>query len=681
MDIKKNIIFFFTCFAVLSSSAQVINNIKTDTTIYLNEVVVNAYQVNTRQHQIPGAISVLSADEVQTTDGNNFSHTLHKIPGVFMHSGTYATSRIVIRGVGSRTPYNTNRIKSYLNDIPITSSDGISTPEDIDVVGIERIEVIKGPSSTLYGSGLGGNINIYTPNRMSNGGEALLQYGSFNTFKSAASGNYINDELNLWGSISHLNSDGYRENSRFKRTSLLSSGSWQKDSYSLEYTLMLIDLNAQIPSSIGKSLYETNPEAAAANWKEVEGYKEYKRAIAGVTLTNRLTGNWNNRLTLFGRWADSYERRPFNNLDDGTSGGGLRNRLSFHSSNWDALVGFEWMNDTYRWQMDLNENLLNKNRETRNQYSLFGLAYWRPTPMWNISLGGAVNSVKYKLTDRFSENGDQSGQRNFPYIFSPRVGVNYAPSRYFALYGSVGHGFSMPSPEETLLPEGDINKNLKPEQGIQYEIGTRINLFKNATQFEMSVYRIDLTNLLVTKRLTEDIFTGINAGRTNHWGVEFLLKQNIFNLPSFPGSLSVNANYTLSHNQFIEFTDNEQIFDGNQLPGIPSNVAQTYIMWQPSSRFNIDTQIQFVGDQFIDDANKIINDSYLLLNFKASYRIPDTQFGSFELFAGVNNLSDTHYSPMLTVNAVAFGNAEPRYYYPGLPRHFYGGIRYKLGSM
>src|SRR5690554_6277549 len=396
MKILKEVLLIVTSLFTLNSFSQEIDN-DLDSTIYLNEIIVNAFQISTLQLHVPGSVSVLTGEEIQITDGNNFAHTLHSIPGIYMHSGTYSTSRVIIRGVGSRTPYNTNRIKSYLNDIPITSSDGISTPEDIDLMGIGRMEVIKGPASALYGSGLGGNINLYTPSINRNNTEALIQYGSFNTIKAAARGNYNKGNLNLWGNLSHLHSNGYRENSRHKRTSLLSSGMWQQESFSIEYTLMLIDLSAQIPSSVGKTLFETNPKAAAANWNGIEGYKEYQRAIAGVTLTNRLNPNWNNKLTVFGRWANSFERRPFNNLDDATSGGGLRNRLSYHNSNWDALIGLEWVNDTYHWQMDLNEELINKNRETRDNYNLFGMVYLRPTPKWNLSIGGAVNSVNYKL--------------------------------------------------------------------------------------------------------------------------------------------------------------------------------------------------------------------------------------------------------------------------------------------
>ncbi len=678
MNLQKTTLLILTFLIALYSFAHNIPTYTSDSTIYLNEVIVDGYQINTPQHRIPGAISVLSNKEIQTTDGNNFAHTLHSISGIYMHSGTHATSRIVIRGMGSRTPYNTNRIKSYLNDIPITSSDGISTPEDIDLLNIGRMEIIKGPASTLYGSGLGGNINLYTPKSDTENANLLIQLGSFNTIKTAASGNYIKKSLNIWSSISHMQSNGYRENNRHKRTSLLSSGEIIKDSYSLEYTVMLIDLYAQIPSSINRTQFVTNPQSAAENWKEIEGYKAYKRAIAGATLTNNFSDTWNNRLTLFGRWADSYERRPFNNLDDGTSGGGIRNRLTYHASYLDALIGFEWINDIYRWHIDLNDELINRNRELRNHYNLFGMLYWRPTSNWNISLGGAFNWVYYKLTDQFSENGNQSGTRNFPIIFSPRLGFNYAPSQQMAFYTSVGHGFSMPSPEETLLPEGDINEKLKPEQGIQYELGLRLNVFNNFTNLDASIYRIDLTNLLVTKRLGEDIFTGINAGKTRHIGFELMLKQRILWLQSFPGRLSLNTSYTWSDNRFIDFTDNEKVFDTNKLPGIPKHLINTNLIWQPTSRLDLNANFQFVGEQFIDDANSQLNESYFLINIRANHRIPTTKSYYFELFAGINNLNNSRFSPMLTVNAVSFGNAEPRYYYPGLPRHFYTGIRFYI---
>ena len=677
--LKKRILFVLGVFFLpLAIGAQELSPRDEDTTHLLQEVIVNAYQVNTRWHHVPGSISVLSGREVQAGDGNNFAPVLHALPGIYMHSGTYATSRIVIRGVGSRTPYNTNRIKAYLNDIPITSSDGISSPEDIDLPGIGRVEVTKGPASALYGSGLGGNINLFTRGSYKNSFNALLQQGSFNTLKTSVRSSFQHNDLSISGNISHTRSDGYRENNHFRRTSLLSSGSWKKPGRALEYTLLLLDMNAGIPSSIGETLFKTDPKAAAANWKTVEGFKAYRRGLAGLTHENRLSGALNNRFTIFGRWVDSYEKRPFNNLTDGSLGGGIRNKLNYHAERYDAVIGLEWITDTYRWEMDLKDEVINKNSETRNHLNVFAMTYFRPSLKWNVSLGGAINKIGYKLTDKFPDNGDQSGTRSFPVIFSPRLGANFAPSNKVALYASAGHGFSMPSPEETLLPEGNINKELQPEQGWQYEAGIRLNLLRNTAQVEATAYQINLNNLLVTKRLTEDIFTGINAGKTRHWGVELLWKQLVFQHLNFPGNLNVNANYTFSQNRFIDFTDNDNTFDGNLLPGIPSNLFQVTLVWHPLKPLILNVRFQYTGEQFINDANTVTNNAYFLSDAKVSYLFKTRQLGNVELFAGVNNITDTLYSPMLTVNAVAFGNAEPRYYYPGLPRHCYGGVSWSF---
>ena len=75
------------------------------------------------------------------------------------------------------------------------------------------------------------------------------------------------------------------------------------------------------------------------------------------------------------------------------------------------------------------------------------------------------------------------------------------------------------------------------------------------------------------------------------------------------------------------------------------------------------------------DSNSLEYPGYFLGDIKLTTRIPLKQKNLIQIYAGINNLTDTHYASMLIVNAVGFGNVEPRYYYPGLPRHVYGGIR------
>ena len=665
-------VLFCSAFSIIAQRKTSVS--QADTVIPLTEVIVNAYQSSGTLNRVPGSLSVLTDKSISAWDANSMATTINSLPGVSMQSGTYATSRIVIRGMGSRTPYNTNRIKFYLNDIPITSSDGVSNPEDIDLQMIDRLEIVKGPASALYGSGLGGTINMYTAKNKQQSTDAQIHYGAFNTLKASIGQSLLEDNFSLQAHVSAINSDGYRENNYLKKRTALIAGNADLKLFDLDYFFYTTYLNAGIPSSIGRTLFDTNPKAAAQNWKDIEGYKRYTKGVAGVSFNKRINTQWQNKLMLFGKWNDSFEKRPFNDLDDGSRGGGVRNKLSYTTSKINLIVGFEWMTDEYKWLMEKDDILLNKNRENRNHLNLFSILYYQPTSKLNISLAGAFNKIGYKLVDQFKEDGDKSGNRRFPSMFSPRIGINYALHHKLALYASVGHGFSLPSPEETLLPEGNINPDIKPEEGWQYELGARLLLFNKKMEIDGTVYAIELNNLLVTKRLTEDVFTGINAGKTRHRGVELSIRNSLFAYNSFPGKLTSDFSYTFSKNKFIDFISEDNNYDGKLLPGIPNYTTQISFHWSPIKSMLFDAQFQSVGRQLLDDANTLSESSYFLSNLKLSNRFDTFRHSSLTLYIGVNNVTNSHYASMVIVNAKAFGSGEPRYYYPALPRHGYVGL-------
>ena len=91
-------------------------------------------------------------------------------------------------------------------------------------------------------------------------------------------------------------------------------------------------------------------------------------------------------------------------------------------------------------------------------------------------------------------------------------------------------------------------------------------------------------------------------------------------------------------------------------------------------RSSIDAQLQSVGKQYLDDANTASEPSYFFSNIKLSNRFRIFKDSSLTLYLGINNVTNEHYASMVIVNAKAFGSAEPRYYYPSLPRHAYMGI-------
>ncbi len=94
--------------------------------------------------------------------------------------------------------------------------------------------------------------------------------------------------------------------------------------------------------------------------------------------------------------------------------------------------------------------------------------------------------------------------------------------------------------------------------------------------------------------------------------------------------------------------------------------------------FEMNADMMYTGDQFLDDGNTLNYAGYVVSNLKFSARFQTKKAGKFIIYTGINNLTGTHYASMLIVNARGFNNSEPRYYYPGLPRHVYAGIQYFL---
>jgi iron complex outermembrane receptor protein len=649
-----------------------------DSITLLNMVQIESFHVPMELKSIPGNTSVVLAKTIDFGDGTNAISVLNSIPGVSMQSGTYATNRIVIRGMGSRTPYNTNRIKSYLNDIPLTTSDGVSTPEEIDFQELHKIEIIKGPTSALYGSGLGGSINLYTNFVKKNSVRARIQFGEFNTLKASSSFVLQKKHSGIFLSLGHFRADGYRENSEYTRNSILSSGHWEKNRFLLSYTYLGIQAYGQIPSSIGKTIFEANPKAAASNWKAIEGYKKSLKSLLGFDVVYKINSTFENKFTLYGKFNDAYEKRPFNNLKDLSETLGFRNKLRISGKKTQFAFGVEYNLETYNWQIDTSDFVLNKNKETRSNFNTFAILQYYPIQNLILSVASSLNQTKYKLTDLNSSNGDNTGKRDFPLIFSPKIGLNYLITETVSLYASAGKGYSMPSPEETLLPQGQVNPDIKPEQGLQCEAGTRLLLFKNKIEMDVSFYWIELNNLLVTKRISEDIFTGINAGKTRHLGIEALLRATLMNYPYFPGKLKTTFSFAKSSNKFIDFTDTDVNYNGYALPGIPDQTMDFQLAWSPFDFIETFTHFQYFGHQYLNDLNSEDYEGFMITNFKFSYLLFNRKKFGVSLYIGMNNIFNIHYASMLVVNAIGFGTNEPRYYYPGMPRNSYFGVAFEL---
>ena len=224
-----------------------------------------------------------------------------------------------------------------------------------------------------------------------------------------------------------------------------------------------------------------------------------------------------------------------------------------------------------------------------------------------------------------------------------------------------------------------VNNELKPESGWNVELGNRGLLFAGQLQYELSLYSILLKDMLVTERITEDIFTGSNAGRARNTGIELSvlgsLKPASPLSPSPPYNATLSMAYNLSRNRFIDFVDDGADYSGNALPGIPVQELKGELTGSIAD-IRLSIQHRYTGRQWMNDANDQRYQGYHLTSIRLSWtlRIPSSPV-HLVWYAGIQNLFNVHHASMILINAPSFGGRAPRYYYPGTPRQFQLGLR------
>ena len=663
--------------------------VEKDTVTQLDEIIL-IEDITTRNATGITPYAIVGQQTFQKFNPIDVVSVMNQIPGVYILSGALNTNRITIRGVGARTPFGTDKLRMYFNGIPVTNGTGSSTIEAFDLENLGQIEVIKGPKGTSFGTNLGGAILIDTQSPKENETKLTSSFtlGSYQMLKENLSFQHAEGNFNLTFNYNHFETDGYRQNNRFDRDGFLLNTNFNlSDKSTLGLLVNYIDYTAQIPSSLNQTDFDEDPTRAAGNWLAAQGFEANKYVLAGLYHTYELNNSLKNTTSLFYTYLDHYEPRPFNILDEFTNGFGLRTQFKGITGSTEYTFGGELYKDEYHWGTfqnlfrdnngngSLQGDRLSDNSEFRRQFNLFGTLTHVFARGFSAQLGLNLNKTNYNFQDLFNQgDANTSANRNFDAILLPSFGLQYlfADGKLFA---NVSRGFSNPSLEETLTPDGVINPDIAQETGTNYEIGGVHSLFKKNLVLDWSLYHMDINNLLVAQRVGEDQFIGRNAGETRHQGLELSAK-SVFSLCK---DLKVYPylNYTFSNHSFVDFVDEDDDFSGNPLTGVPKHRISSGLDVKHTAGFQLNLTHQFVDEIPLTDANSLNSESFNVFNAKLGYETKLSDHFSLGLNAGINNLFDTRYAQSVLINAVGFGGALPRYFYPGNNRNFYGGV--KLG--
>ncbi len=643
--------------------------------VNVQEVIVKAFQSEKQLKATPGSIDLITNRQLLREPTFTLAPSVNKMPGVWMQSGSINTNRLTIRGIGTRSPYGSNKIRAYYGDIPLTNGVGETTLEDLDIEQIADIEIVKGPSSGFYGSGLGGVLLFNPAKPLKNQFSQQVSIGSFQTIKYTSKLALSSQNAGHSLVYSHLHSDGYRENNETNRHNLTWTSSITRNHTRIDLLAAFIKMEAFIPSSIDLKTFQETPKKAAANWAAARGYEDYSRTFGGISVQQNLNKNWQAKISTFGQFNKNNELRPFNILQEKNHYLGFRSVLEkkYQTANATTriMLGNEFFTENYQWQTLQNKNrvagnLLSDNEEIRWYNNVFFLADLNLLEKLVISASLNRNQTSYNYKDQFLTDGDQSGKHQFNPVISPRLAASWIVSEKLRIFSVVSHGFSPPTLEETLMPNGQRNTSIKPETGWNFELGTKVSVGKSL-YLELSAYYMIVKNLLVARRTAEDAYMGINAGATNHPGLEFKLDYKLIDRSMWSMYVRMNAN--LTRYRFAEFVDNGNDYSGNKLTGTPATTTNWMLETSHSKGFFVNLHYQTVGRMPIRDNNSIYSNAYQLANLMAGYE-KSVKNLSVSLSCGIQNLFDTHYASMILINASAVGTQSPRYYYPGLPRNF-----------
>jgi iron complex outermembrane receptor protein len=657
----------------------------------LEEIVVTATLLERTLDKTPAAVSVVTEDDIQLARQQlALDEALTRVPGLFMQNRyNFAQDlRLSVRGFGARGQFGIRGVKVLVDGIPETLPDGLGSVDSIDLGATSQIEVIRGPSSALYGNASGGVISL-----TSEGGrdepyaQMRLAAGGYGFEKSQLKFGGDTDRLNYLISMSDQELEGYRAHSAYENKLL--TGRFDIDLGKDRNLLTVVNWTDQPvsddPGGLTAAVAPVNPRSAAPlnvqfdagesleqqrlgfvyhtpagergtitarnyyAWRDFgnllptqsQGIVDLDRKFVGGGISYAYDGFWLDRPNRFVVGADfddqDDDRRRYDNLN------GVQGALGF----------------------DQNEHVTSYGVFIQNELSL--------SERVQLSFGVRYDEVDFEVTDYWLMNltGDDSGSKKFTDT-SPMAGVVFELSDNLNLYTTYSSAFETPTTTEFALPGGGggFNQSLVPQTASNFEVGLRGGIGDNQ-RYEIAVFTIDVEDELIGREIptSPGRFSFENAGETSRDGLEFSWSA------SLTDRIETTVSYTYSDFTFDHFVENITIANpagddrsGNMIPGTVENMLFAEFAYRAPRGWFAAVDALYVDEQYGDSANTVLISDYTLANLRMGWEF-ELESLILSPFIGVNNLSDDTYTANVRINAAA-----NRYFEPGPGRTGFGGV-------
>lgn len=658
-------------------------------------IVVTGTRIERALPDTPAGVTVV--DEATLRDGRQglqLDEALARVPGLFLQNRyNFAQGqRLSLRGFGARAPFGVRGIRIRVDGFPETLPDGQSQIDSVDLDTATRAEVLRGPSSVLYGNAGGGVVSVETADGRSHPGTSIrAQAGGDGFRKIAAHSGGTHGALDYHAGVSHLDFDGWREQSRVRKTLFNAKLSWElAENQRLEAVLTVLELpQAEDPGGLNLNQVTSDRRQATDTAKNLDAGQDVAQRRLG--LTHRL-GTGSGELVTRGFFTrrDFEQILPFgfpgvdNNVvayqrDFFGGSSEYRDDLAIAGLQSRYTVGVEAQrqrDDRRRQGIDADGQrtaLSERQQEQATVVAAFGQLDIALLPKLTASLGVRWDRLRLTIDDRLLDDGDDSGRREFTEA-SYSGGLVWRLTGDHRAYASVATAFESPSFTEFARPDGEagFNPAIKPQESLNREIGLR-NGFGGALHYDLTLFSVRVDDEITPfQREGRSFFR--NAGQTDRDGVEAMAIWRPME------QLDLTASYTYARLRFDRFEDTEgNDFSGNDLPGIPRQNAFVEAAWRVPGKGFAAVDAQFTGSRYAENANALRVAGYTLVNARAGIERRLAETVTIEIFGGVNNLLDRDYIANLRVNANEGRPLDQRGFFEPAPgRHFYAGVALRL---
>ena len=658
-------------------------------------------------------LSVHSVDRAQISRAKptwGLDEALANVPGVFV-ANRYNFSqdqRISIRGFGARSAFAVRGIKILVDGIPQTLPDGQGQLTNLELGEVDRIEVLRGSSSALFGNASGGVISIWTDPHAVAGlrEDARFVAGRFsersgrgwNKWQTTTAVPVAGGSASL--TVSRLDYEGERDHSAADQRVLNARLRLPlADGWSLALVTDVGDNpRADNPGSLTLAELSANRDTVPLLNQNRNAGKAVTQFQTGATLRHATPSGGEAALTVFGLTRDL--KNPItttyidlNRLDYGAratvtyplSIGALTHRLTAgvdFQRQRDNRKNFNYLNtpgdsakaDTVR-ALDQLERVTEIGPFVQSALELSARA--------TVTAGLRYDWVQFGVRDRLvtttpPPNPDDSGDRLMRAL-SGSFGIAVSPSSRATLYANVGSSFETPTTTElanSSTGAGGFNPDLKPQHAWSYEVGARGSLGERLA-FTVAVFQADVRDALIPYEIAAPRFYYRNAGSTRHRGVE--LSGDL----AIAAGVRLNVAWTYADYRYRSYSFNTgtgvgtvvHTLDGRALPGIPRHWLNVLVRAQPAGFRGAWAEIQqsYSSGYFVSDTLSTRASPWWSMNVRVGW---EGTAGGMRLgpFVGINNAFNHLYVSSVVINA-----ARDRFYEPAPGRNIYVGLSVGAG--